>query len=151
MIEEERKRKKKTISPGKKDGRPPKQINFNEMDKLLNIQCTLREVASFFECSEDTIENKIKEEKGITFSEYAEQKKGSGKRSLRRKQFEIALSGNITMLIWLGKQYLDQSDKQVQTATIQHTIQTEQDIKKMPIEQLLIEIDRIKNKRVTEG
>jgi len=30
---------------------------------------------------------------------------------LKRKQVEVALAGNTTMLIWLGKQYLDQSDK----------------------------------------
>jgi len=33
------------------------------------------------------------------------------KQSLRRKQVNLALRGNVTMLIWLGKQWLDQSDK----------------------------------------
>lgn len=35
------------------------------------------------------------------------------KTSLRRKQFEVATEGkgNVTMLIWLGKQYLGQSDE----------------------------------------
>ena len=31
--------------------------------------------------------------------------------SLRRKQFETALAGNVTMMVWLGKQYLGQKDK----------------------------------------
>lgn len=31
--------------------------------------------------------------------------------SLRRKQYEMAMNGNVTMLIWLGKQYLGQTDK----------------------------------------
>jgi hypothetical protein len=31
--------------------------------------------------------------------------------SLRRKQFEAAMNGNTTILIWLGKQYLGQRDK----------------------------------------
>ena len=41
------------------------------------------------------------------------QKKGfeSGKASLRRKQYEVAMGGNCTMLVWLGKQYLGQTDK----------------------------------------
>lgn len=34
-----------------------------------------------------------------------------GKRSLRRTQFKAALEGNPQLLIWLGKQYLGQSDK----------------------------------------
>jgi hypothetical protein len=33
------------------------------------------------------------------------------KQSLRRWQIQSAQKGNIAMLIWLGKQYLDQSDK----------------------------------------
>ena len=30
---------------------------------------------------------------------------------LRKKQFEVAMTGDCKMLIWLGKQYLDQKDK----------------------------------------
>ena len=36
----------------------------------------------------------------------------SEKLALRKKQFDIAMQGNVQMLIWLGKQYLEQSDKQ---------------------------------------
>lgn len=38
--------------------------------------------------------------------------KGLGCVSLRRKQIDVALAGNPTMLIWLGKQLLGQRDKQ---------------------------------------
>ena len=38
-----------------------------------------------------------------------------GRISLRRAQFEKALSGNVVMQIWLGKQHLDQRDKIEQT------------------------------------
>ena len=30
---------------------------------------------------------------------------------LKRKQYEGAMGGNVTMLIWMGKNYLGQSDK----------------------------------------
>ena len=33
------------------------------------------------------------------------------KTSLRRAQFELAMKGNPTMLIWLGKQYLGQNER----------------------------------------
>ena len=33
------------------------------------------------------------------------------RKSLRRAQIRSALSGNSTMLVWLGKQYLGQSDR----------------------------------------
>ena len=33
--------------------------------------------------------------------------------SIKRKQFELAMQGNVQMLIWLGKQHLGQKDKPV--------------------------------------
>lgn len=88
------------------------EINWEEFDKLCALQCTLNEIASWFDCSEDTIERRVKEKWGIKFAEYYAQKRGKGKISLRRKQFETAMAGNVTMLIWLGKQMLNQRDKQ---------------------------------------
>lgn len=41
----------------------------------------------------------------------------NGRASLRRMQFKNAQAGNVTMQIWLGKQYLGQKDKQeIETA-----------------------------------
>jgi hypothetical protein len=42
-------------------------------------------------------------------------KKGieSGRMSLRRMQYKSAMNGNVTMQIWLGKQYLNQMEKMV--------------------------------------
>jgi hypothetical protein len=45
------------------------------------------------------------------FSEYYRLKASVGKISLRRKQYSIAQEGNVTMLIWLGKNWLGQTDK----------------------------------------
>jgi len=33
------------------------------------------------------------------------------KKELEDKQWDVAMEGNVQMLIWLGKQYLGQSDK----------------------------------------
>lgn len=96
----------------KKMGRPKKEIDFIMLEKLCGIMCTLREISNFFECSEDTIERRIMDEFGITFAEYYNQKKVHGKISIRRSQFQLAMKGNATMLIWLGKNHLDQKDKQ---------------------------------------
>jgi hypothetical protein len=35
----------------------------------------------------------------------------AGKSNLRRLQFKQAEQGNSAMLVWLGKQYLNQADK----------------------------------------
>lgn len=93
-------------------GRPRLEIDMKELDKLCTLQCTAEEIASWFDCSVDTIENRIKEHSGLGFSEYFAKKRGKGKISLRRKQFETAMSGNVTMQIFLGKNYLGQADKQ---------------------------------------
>lgn len=91
------------------------------MDALLGVQATLVEVAAHFHCSEDTIERAVERDHGMGFAEYRDKKSGTGKLSLRRKQFALALGGpdgrggffppNVTMLIWLGKQYLGQADR----------------------------------------
>ena len=36
--------------------------------------------------------------------------RSEGNKSLRRAQMEKALQGDVRMLIWMGKQYLDQKD-----------------------------------------
>lgn len=95
-----------------KAGRPRIEINWEEVDKLCFIQCSRREVASWFDCSEETIERACEREKGCDFVTYFEQKRGRGKISLRRKMFDVAMSGDKVMMIWLSKQYLGMSDKQ---------------------------------------
>ena len=70
------------------------------------IQCTQEEIAGFLDLSVDTLQRDKK------FCGIYETKKKTGKMSLRRKQYELAMSGDKTLLIWLGKQYLEQSDKQ---------------------------------------
>lgn len=47
----------------------------------------------------------------MTFSEVFKRKREKGKVSLRRRQYEIATNGNVSMLIWLGKQWLNQTEK----------------------------------------
>lgn len=96
---------------GNPNGRPLIEIDWKKFDALCKIQCTLNEIASIFDCSIDTIENKVKEAHGITFSDYRAQKAEGGKASLRRMQWKSAEDGNTTMLIWLGKNILGQTDK----------------------------------------
>lgn len=77
-------------------------VTENEVFKLASIGCTYEEMADWFKCSKDYLlrnyGNVIKE--GHT----------NIKISLRRKQLQIALDGDRTMLIWLGKQMLNQRE-----------------------------------------
>ena len=93
-------------------GRPQIKIDWRALDALCAVQCTLAEIAAHFGVSEDTIERAVKREQGASFADYFEQKRKGGFASLRRKQYQVAMSGNVTMLIWLGKQWLGQADRQ---------------------------------------
>lgn len=91
--------------------RPLIKINWSEFDKLCNLHCTLVEISEWFDCSEDTIERAVKREKGMGFAEYFKRKSGRGKISLRRKMFDLAQGGNVTMCIWLSKNLLGYRDR----------------------------------------
>ena len=91
-------------------GRPRKEIDQKEFEKLCGLQCTQEEIAAFFDCSADTIDRWCERTYNLKFAEVFKQKRGLGKISLRRAQMATAESGNATMLIWLGKQHLDQKD-----------------------------------------
>ena len=89
------------------------EIDFEQFEKLCNLQCTLEEIADFLNVSEDTIEDRVKEHYGQLFNVVRRQHLAIGKVSLRRSQFETAVNRkNATMQIWLGQQYLGQSNKQ---------------------------------------
>lgn len=91
--------------------RPRKQIDEEQFRKLCQIQCTLSEIAAWFKCSEDTIERWCKRELKQSFADCHKMYGVDGKISLRRTQFKLA-EKNVSMAIWLGKQYLGQRDVQ---------------------------------------
>lgn len=92
-----------------KGGRPKTQISMDSFKKLCGMQCTLDEIAGFFDCSPDTIENWCKATFKARFSDIYKRFSQHGKVSLRRNQFKLA-EKNANMAIWLGKQYLGQRD-----------------------------------------
>ena len=93
-------------------GRKKIEIDFKQVASMCGIKCTMSEIAAVLGVSEDTIDRRIHEEYGITFAEFRKQNQGIGKTNIRRKQYELAMKGDKTMLIWLGKQWLKQKDKQ---------------------------------------
>lgn len=94
--------------------RPKSKIDWSKVDDMLEKQCEGTEIAGALGMHPNTFYNRVQYEFDVGFSEYKQQKRESGKSLLRKKQFEVALEGNTTMLVWLGKQYLQQTDK-VQT------------------------------------
>jgi hypothetical protein len=122
---------------GPKPRGPVSEEDFKQFESLLGIQCTLEEVASFYNVDVKTIQARCEEHYGLKFSQISEQKRANGKISLRRKQFQKAMDGNIVMLIWLGKQYLGQVDK------VEAVHEDKKDpLDELTLEQLQAEIDK---------
>lgn len=84
-------------------GRPKKEIDYNAVEKLANIQCTQEEISSFLGISTRTLQRDPK------FIELFNKGRENGKMSLRRIQWKHA-EKSATMAIFLGKQYLGQKD-----------------------------------------
>lgn len=94
-----------------KTGRPKIGIDWKLFDGFCRMQCTLWEIACYFNCSEDTIERRVKEQFDVSFADYFGKKRIAGLMSLRRIQFKMA-EKSPAMAIFLGKNYLGQADKQ---------------------------------------
>ena len=101
-----------------KMGRPKKIIDKEQFETLCEMQCIQTEICSVLKVTEKTLIAWCKETYGDTFSNTIKRFSEGGKMSLRRKQLEVAINGNVTMLIWLGKQYLGQRDKTEYTENI---------------------------------
>lgn len=96
-----------------KKGTQIKKIDQQAFEQLCLIQCTESEICAVFDCDPTTLNNWCKKTYKRTFIEVAKEKRQVGLMSLRRFQFKQA-ERNTTMAIWLGKQYLGQTEK-VQT------------------------------------
>lgn len=101
--------KKKDPDDLAKMGRPKIELDPEKVEALAALQCTYEEIAHGLGICADTLEKIRKEDP--TISDAIKKGRTLGRRSLRQLQYKAAKSGNITMLIWLGKQYLGQSDK----------------------------------------
>jgi len=119
---------------------PEQQQQFRD---LCSIFCTEAEICLVMGVSEKTLNrlinkyfhsevapDKPKSEK-ITFADAFEFYSGEGRMSLRREQFRVAMEGDRQMLLWLGKQYLGQTEKTEKKTTITKTKKEATDIDKL--------------------
>lgn len=95
---------------GNPNGRPPKQIDEKQFKNLCAIHCTVEEIAAVNDCSVDTVREWCKRTFGETFAVVYKRFAAAGNASLRRSQFKMA-EKSVPMAIFLGKNWLNQSDK----------------------------------------
>lgn len=98
-------KKRKTVTvevEGVVVGRDKAVVLPQDVYKLAAIGCKDKEISDWFGITEDTLR--------YNFSTELMKGRENLKHSLRRAQIQLAISGNPTMLIWLGKVILLQSE-----------------------------------------
>ncbi len=93
----------------KTGGRPRKEIDKEQFEKLCGLQCTKDEIADFLEVSPDTLERWAKREYGVNFAVVWRQKREKGRVSLRRAGFVLAQK-NAAVHIFYAKNFLGMTD-----------------------------------------
>lgn len=97
-------------------GRPKKIIDKEQFEKLCGLQCTQEEICSWFDITDKTLLSWCKRTYNANYSDVYAQKREKGKISLRRAQFKLA-EKSAAMAIFLGKNYLGQTDRIEQIVT----------------------------------
>jgi hypothetical protein len=113
MSEENKFGRRKEVRKGIKEvegnivGRGENQtvIPPEEITKLARLGCSIEEMSDWFQVPRETIK--------YNFSDLIAKGRSETKQSLRRAQIALALKGNATMLIWLGKNMLGQQENPI--------------------------------------
>jgi len=84
-------------------GRPRLDVNEETIVQLCSIGCTMAEMSQVTGASESTLR--------ANFHGAIKRGRANGAVTLRRTQWQLAMKGDRTMLIWLGKQLLGQTNE----------------------------------------
>lgn len=103
------------------------KIDWDAVKKLCKIMCTKKEIAGFLGVACNTLDyHVLLDGEAANWNEFNAEHSAGGKISIRHMQYQVAMRGNVPMLIWLGKQALNQNDKS-QIAMIDEKEQIEYD------------------------
>jgi len=84
------------------------EIDPEQVRQLARLGCTWDEIAGVLKIARTTLVVRMREKK---FRDAYEQGVAEGDVSLRRAQYDSAMRGKTGMLVWLGKNRLDQVDR----------------------------------------
>ena len=84
---------------------------FDQIVSMIRIHCTQNEICNIIGMSATTLNRRLTERVYDNFEVLYKKHNDEGKASIRRMQWQAAEKGNSAMLVWLGKQYLSQTDK----------------------------------------
>lgn len=98
--------------------RPEITIDWKKADDLMIAGCSGIEIAAHLGINKMTFYERVEKQKGMSYQDYLATMRSKGDALLKAQQFAKALgitkNGDNMMLIWLGKNRLDQSDQRQQ-------------------------------------
>lgn len=95
-------------APKKEAGRPRIEFDLKRVETLGIIHAPYSLIAKDFGVSDSTIDDRMQNDPDFRAA-YARGQRRTNEQ-LRSKQIQVALNGNVRMLIWLGKQNLGQME-----------------------------------------
>lgn len=87
-----------------------KAIDWAKVELYLKAGSPQKKIASSLGISEDTLRRRVLDKYGIEYAAFAATLQDTGHLLLEATQFQKAMSGNIQMLLWLGKVKLGQKE-----------------------------------------
>ena len=94
-------------------GRPKVDIDWDKVGKMLEAGATAEGIAATIGIDRSQLYRRCEADNNVVFTTFSQEKRAKGDELLRTKQFQVAMSGDKTMLIWLGKQRLGQAEKTI--------------------------------------
>ena len=101
-----RRKRKNRDEPKRPVGRPPAEFTPEQIARIEEMAlngCHTHTIAKLIGVDDKTLL--------AHFSELMTQKRAEGRAALRKAQYDGAIAGDHTMLVWLGKNRLEQTDK----------------------------------------
>jgi hypothetical protein len=97
-------------------GRPPRPIDWEQVDYLIMAQCNQNEVAAQFDMHPSTFNVRFQEKYGVNFTHYAQSFRSKGVNSIKAKMFNRGVKeGHMPALTKLFDTYVDEAKPHAMT------------------------------------
>lgn len=100
------------------------EIDWDLVDLYLKAGSTGEDIWPMIGVASSTLRNRCIHDHGMTLEERSSFLRKAGEDCLRLKQYTTAMDGNIQMLIWLGKNRLQQRESPIEAEVSKTTIES---------------------------
>jgi AraC-like DNA-binding protein len=125
--------------------RPPKEINWEVVERLMECGCKASEIAGKFRINDDTFYRRFKEEYGGSFQDYKGKASEAGlaeiKAMIHAKALNNSAPGNSNLLIFLARCKLGMREPLVANDTAPNQSQIDQSHIIMKLENRIAELE----------